>query len=67
MSENNEKIRLLGLSEAAEMFRISPATLYRMARQPGKVPHYRIGSQYFFDPDELMSFFYRKHRLEDVI
>lgn len=42
----------LSFMEACEFFGINPSTLYRWLGQ-GKIPFYRPGREYQFDPDEL--------------
>jgi excisionase family DNA binding protein len=42
----------LNFSQACEFFGKSPATLYRWINE-GRVPFYRVGREYQFDPDEL--------------
>ncbi len=54
------KEKLINFMEAINLLRISQATFYRMLEDPdSKVPHYRIGAQYFFNPDELLAYFKR--------
>jgi len=56
----SETQKLITFGEALAILPISKVTFYRMLeKRNSQVPHYRIGSQYFFNPDELLDFFRR--------
>jgi len=56
----SETQKLITFTEALEILPIGKVTFYRMLeKRNNTIPHYRIGSQYFFDPDELLDFFRR--------
>jgi len=44
--------RIMRASEVAALMRVSPGTIYKLVRR-GKLPAFRIGSDYRFDAEAL--------------
>ncbi len=54
----SETQKLITFKEALDILPVSQVTFYRMLEDRGsEIPHYRIGNQYFFNPDELLAYF----------
>jgi len=52
---------LLSVKDAATRLGISPRTVYTHVTS-GRLPHYRIGRRYLFDPAELDRYLLASHR-----
>lgn len=57
-----EEPQFLTVKEAADLLRVSPVTVYRMA-QKGEIPSYRVGSKRIvFDREELVAWVKNRDR-----
>jgi len=45
-------MKVMTVNEVATLMRVSPATIYKMVRS-GKLPAFRVGSDYRFDADAI--------------
>jgi len=56
--ENLEK-RALKVSEVADLFQVSPMTIYRAAKE-GSLPSFKVGSSLRFDPKAIIAWLKRQ-------
>ena len=64
--ENLEKRgRALKVSEVADLFRVSPMTIYRAAKD-GSLPSFKVGSSLRFDPKAVVAWLKKQMCLNPI-
>ncbi len=61
---NEETVKLITPGEAAQLFRVSLNTIYRLLREH-QIPHWRVGRQIYFDRQELLNVFRKVGQTHD--